>query len=113
MFVFSDTTYNLLKRLVQVFLPALSALYFGLAQIWGFPNAEQVVGTIAVLTTFLGVSLGISTATYEKSGAAYDGKLLITPTEDKTIMSLELNEDAGDLQGKDSIRFKVCEHHPE
>lgn len=61
-----DNTYNTLKRIAQVVLPALGSLYFGLAQIWGLPYAEQIVGTIALIDTFLGVILGISTKSYNK-----------------------------------------------
>ena len=50
----------------MIFLPALGTLYFALAGIWGFPYAEQVVGTITAVDTFLGVILGISTAQYNK-----------------------------------------------
>lgn len=62
----TDKTYDILKRIVQYILPALGTLYFALAQIWNLPLAEQVVGTITALDTFLGVVLGISTAQYKK-----------------------------------------------
>ena len=41
-----NKTYDFFKRLVQVGFPAISALYFGLGQIWGFPEIENVVGVI-------------------------------------------------------------------
>lgn len=66
MFIFSNKTYDVLKWIAQILLPALGALYFGLAQIWGLPYGEQIVGTITVIDTFLGVILGISTANYNK-----------------------------------------------
>ena len=65
----SNKLYNILKWIAQIFLPAVGTLYFGLSGIWGFPYAEQVVGTITVVDTFLGVLLGISTYNYNKSGA--------------------------------------------
>lgn len=66
MLLFDDKTYDILKWVAQIFLPALGALYFGLAQIWGFPFGEEIVGTIAVIDTFFGVILGISTSNYNK-----------------------------------------------
>ena len=39
-------------------------LYFALAGIWGLPCAEEIVGTITAVDTFLGVILGISTHNY-------------------------------------------------
>ena len=60
----NNKTYDVLKWIAQIVLPALGALYFGLSQIWGLPFGEEVVGTIAVVDTFLGALLGISTAQY-------------------------------------------------
>ena len=62
----SNKVYDTLKWIAQILLPALGTLYFGLAGIWGFPYAEQIVGTITVIDTFLGVVLGISSAKYKK-----------------------------------------------
>lgn len=62
----SNGVYNVLKWVALIGLPAISALYFALGSIWGFPYVEQIVGTIAALQTFLGAVLGISTAAYNK-----------------------------------------------
>ena len=62
----SDKVYDILKWIAQILLPALGTLYFALSSIWGFPYGEQIVGTITVLDTFLGVILGISTIQYNK-----------------------------------------------
>ncbi len=64
----SNKTYDILKWIAQLLLPALGTLYFALASIWGFPYGEQIVGTITALDTFLGVILGISTAWYDQAG---------------------------------------------
>ena len=63
---FSNKTYDILKWIAQILLPALGTLYFALASIWGFPYAEQIVGTITAVDAFLGVLLGISTKNYYK-----------------------------------------------
>lgn len=63
----SNKTYDVLKWIAQYFLPAAGTLYFALAGIWGLPYGEQIVGTITAVDTFLGVLLGISAATYNKS----------------------------------------------
>ena len=62
----SNKMYDILKWIAQILLPALGTLYFALASIWGFPYAEQIVGTITAIDTFLGVILGISSAQYKK-----------------------------------------------
>ena len=63
----SNRTYDILKWIAQLLLPALGTLYFALASIWGFPYGEQIVGTITALDTFLGVILGISAAQYNRA----------------------------------------------
>ena len=58
--------YDFLKKVAQIYLPAVGALYFALAKYWGFPYAEEIVGTITAVDAFLGVILGISTYKYNK-----------------------------------------------
>ena len=62
----SNKTYDVLKFVAQILLPAIGTLYFALAQIWHLPYAEEVVGTITAIDAFLGALLGISTAQYHK-----------------------------------------------
>lgn len=62
----NNKVYDVLKWVALILLPALGTLYFALAGIWGFPYAEQVVGTITAIDTFLGVLLGISNNSYKK-----------------------------------------------
>ena len=62
----SNKTYDILKFIALVFLPALGTLYFALSQIWGLPYGEQIVGTITAIDTFLGAILGISSINYNK-----------------------------------------------
>lgn len=62
----SNRTYDILKFIAQIVLPAVATLYFALAQIWGFPYAEEIVGTITAIDAFLGAVLGISTMQYNK-----------------------------------------------
>ena len=63
----SNTTYDRLKFIAQIVLPAAGALYFALSGIWGLPYGEQIVGTIAAVDTFLGAVLKISAMQYEKA----------------------------------------------
>ncbi len=59
-----NETYDKLKYIAQIVLPALGTLYFALASIWHLPYGEEIVGTITAIDTFLGVLLGISTKKY-------------------------------------------------
>lgn len=65
----SNKVYDILKWIALIGLPALGTLYFTLAGIWNFPFAEEIVGTVTAVDTFLGIILGISTANYNKKGA--------------------------------------------
>ena len=51
----SNKVYDVLKYITQIGLPAIGTLYFTLSNIWGFPYAEEVVGTISAIVTFLGI----------------------------------------------------------
>jgi len=62
---FSNKTYDILKYIAQIVLPAIGALYFGLAKIWSFPYATEIVGTISCVDAFLGAILQISTKQYQ------------------------------------------------
>lgn len=62
----SNKVYDILKWVVMIVLPAISAFYVALASVWGWPYAEQVAMTIAAVTALLGALLGISTANYNK-----------------------------------------------
>lgn len=63
----NNKVYDILKWIALIGLPAVGTLYFALSGVWGLPLAEQVVGTIAAIDTFLGTVLGISTLNYNKS----------------------------------------------
>ena len=62
----SNKTYDILKYIAQIVIPALATLYFALSKIWGLPYGEEIVGTLAVIDTFLGALLGSSSDRYWK-----------------------------------------------
>lgn len=63
---FKNKTYDILKTICLVILPALATFYGSLGQIWELPLTEQVVLTITALDTFAGACLGISNINYRK-----------------------------------------------
>lgn len=58
--------YDILKWVTMIVIPALATAYVGLAAVWGWPYADEVAKTSAVICTLLGALLGISTAQYNK-----------------------------------------------
>ena len=62
----TNKSYDILKWIAQILLPALAALYAALASIWGFPYGEEVVGTLSAVDVFLGALLQVSTKNYNQ-----------------------------------------------
>lgn len=106
----SNGTYNVLKNLAQIWLPAAGTLYAGLAVIWGLPAVEQVTGTVLTVDTFLGVVLGISSATYAKSPDRFDGTFEWVQNAENEGSSLKLTSvDPQALHTQDSLTFKLVQ----
>lgn len=103
----SNKMYDTLKWIAQVFLPGLAALYFALANIWGFPYAEQIMGTISAIDAFLGILLGIQAKSYNNSDDV--GKLLIDKNDpDQLIYKLDIAQNkAKDLEYGDKFMVVV------
>jgi len=62
----SNKTYDILKWIALIVLPAIATLYSAIGRIWGLGYVEEVVGTITAIDTFLGALLGISSVNYSK-----------------------------------------------
>ena len=105
----SDVWYTRMKWFVSIVLPAFGSLYFGLAQSFDWVNGEQVLGVIALGTTFLGTVLGISSKNYNKTSHG-DGEIVVTPQEDgPPAFSLRLEKTPEELQEMKTISFDVIE----
>lgn len=109
MFVMSPKTYDFFQKLVRIILPAISALYIGLAELWGLPGSLQVAGTCSLLAVFIGACLGISSNTYNKlNESTLGGDIIITTTADgKKLFSLDVHGDPLELENQASIKFNV------
>lgn len=107
----TNDQYDVLKWVALVALPALGALYFGLAQLWHLPKAPEIVGTITLLDTCLGVLLNLAKKSYD-SGTGTDGSLEIDETDTKIIHRLDLTTQPEDLGKKDIITLNVVKAPP-
>lgn len=107
----SNRFYEWFKKASLFVLPALAAAYFGIAQIWGLPNAEEVVGTVAVLETFLGVILRVSQVQYDNSEDKFDGRVVVTEDRDEDgptgMANLNFSVDPTAVYDKDEVLLKV------
>lgn len=57
-------TYDRLKFIALIVLPAVATLYATVGGIWGLPYVEQIPATIMAVDTFLGCLLKISSDAY-------------------------------------------------
>lgn len=62
----SDKTYDILKWLCCILLPAIGTFYMAMAGAWGLPYADEVSKTTQALALFIGALIGISSAQYYK-----------------------------------------------
>lgn len=100
----TNKTYDTLKWIAMILLPAIATLYFALAGIWGFPYPNEVVGTITAIDTFLGVILGISSSKYIPPS---DGKFIVKPGEGGDAYSLDFGDTLENLADKDQVVLDV------
>lgn len=117
MFTFNSKTYDFLKAVALVWLPAAGTLYFAVAAIWGLPDADSVVGTITAIDAALGGALKISSSGYSApeitSGtpvtqATLDGSLVVDNTDAvKTVYSIELDTPFTELESKSTFVLGV------
>lgn len=65
--MFNNKTYDILKWISTVVLPALATLVLAIGQIWNVTAWTVPIGaTIAAVATFMGAILGISSIQYAK-----------------------------------------------
>lgn len=104
----NNKVYDACKWITMILLPAISAAYFTLAQLLHLPGSEEVVGVIAIVITFMGAILGISTNSYNKSDTKFDGVMHVDTTDpEKDLFSFELFEAPDGFPDKESLTFKV------
>lgn len=104
-----NSTYDSLKWIGLIVLPAFATLYSTLGQIWGWGFTDQIVLTITAIDTFIGVILGISAKSYKPST---DGVITIATDEGGAVLdNLELNDIPEAIADKNNITLKVRAKH--
>lgn len=102
-------TYDALKNAAMIAIPGLGALYFTIAQFWGLPKAEEVVGTAAALATFLGLFVRSQKKRYDNSDDKYDAVVNVQEGEFNKNYEFDFGEkDVADVvDPKKEILLKV------
>lgn len=104
----SNRVYDGLKYTALVILPASSALYFGLGEIWGLPKVTEVIGTIAVFDAVIGMVLRSSTVRYQNSDARFDGQIDDVEIKGDNLYSLDVTGDPAEVRAtQEEVLLKV------
>jgi hypothetical protein len=94
----TDSTYDLLRTVVEKAIPAAGVLYAVLAGYWGWANVIPVTGSLAAVAVFLGVLLSLSRKGYspEPAPKSYDGEITLTgvSADGAPIAQIKLTDDA-------------------
>lgn len=61
-FVMKNKTYDILKFIAQILLPALATLWVAISTIWDLPLGKEIEGTITALVVFIDTILGLTLA---------------------------------------------------
>lgn len=60
--IMKNSTYDKLKFLAQILLPAIATLWVAVSTIWNLPLGDQIEGTITAVIVFLDTILGLTLA---------------------------------------------------
>lgn len=63
----TNKTYDILKYIALIVLPALAVFYSTISNIWGLPYHDAIPDTIMAVDLFLGACLKISSTKYADS----------------------------------------------
>jgi hypothetical protein len=112
--VLSNKLYDKIKALVTVWLPLISALYFGLGNIWGWPKIEEIVGSLAILMTVLGGLVAKTSADYKRNNEAEAGFLKQVGHDEYGMphMQVIFNKNPEELVENKTVTFKVKPEPP-
>lgn len=104
----SNRTYDDIKRIVQIILPAFGSLFFLADAIWDVPIVTKTLGITALIALFLGLIIQIASKRYHSGDKPYSGDIVVTEGQNgSTLYSMELNEDPELIEAMDAVTFKV------
>lgn len=60
----SNKTYDLLKWVSMIAIPAVEAFWLTVGKVWGFPHLTEIGTTIAAVGVLIGALIGVSSQNY-------------------------------------------------
>lgn len=97
----NNKTYDILKRVALIVIPALATFVNAVGIVWGIPYATEVTATITAFGVFLGAALGVSSANYTPDT---HGNLVVTKHDD---VYADFAAEPANLKDGDTIVLKV------
>lgn len=108
--ILNSKLYDALKWVALVVLPALAVLYLGLGTLWEWERTKEVVGTIALIDTFLGAILQLSSHNFKNDPRNLDGYLDSSGADPDTgipDLKLVVTRNPDELLNKNVVMLKV------
>ena len=97
----NDKTYDILKRVALIVVPALATFVNAVGIVWGVPYTNEVTATITAFGVFLGAAIGVSSKNYEPDT---HGNLVVTKHND---VYADFTSEPSNLKDGDTIILKV------
>lgn len=97
----NNQTYDILKRIALIIVPALATFVNAAGVVWGLPYVNEIVATITAFGVFLGAILGVSSANYTPET---HGNLVVTKHDD---VYADFAAEPANLKDGDTIVLKV------
>lgn len=97
----NNQTYDILKRVALIVIPALATFVNAVGIVWGIHHTNEVTATITALGVFLGAALGVSSKNYEPET---HGELVVTKHDE---VYADFASEPTNLKDGDTIVLKV------
>lgn len=97
----NNQTYDILKRIALIVIPALATFVNAVGIVWGIPYTTEATATITALGVFLGAALGVSSKNYEPET---HGSLVVTKHND---VYADFAAEPANLKDGDTIVLQV------
>lgn len=97
----NDNTYDILKRVALIVVPALATFVNAVGIVWGVPYTNEVTATITAFGVFLGAAIGVSSKNYEPDT---HGNLVVTKHNE---VYADFTAEPSNLKDGDTIILKV------
>jgi hypothetical protein len=107
MIIHNDKLYYRLRFISWVVIPVLSIGWYIISGLIHTSTPSPVVGVVIAIDAYLGITLQISTARYQRRYRKIAGVMRIQDGEMKTTYSLELAMDPSTIRPEDELIFKV------